>query len=94
MHKRETFWEVSWYGEVPLDENGDSDFDSTPNYFKDFTTKAAAIKYANKIAPTAGCGEVEIAQWWKKPWPYCVEGWEREYIGEPEYVQADMVGAA
>ncbi len=86
--KRETFWEVEWFGEPPLDENGDSDWDATPCYSKNFTTKAAAIRFAeNTAAKKDSCGEARITEWWKKPWPYCVAGWEQEYIGETEFVQ-------
>ena len=87
--KRETFWEVEWFGEVPLDEHGESDFDKTPCFYKNFTTKAAALRFAPKAAKKDGCGEARVQEWWKKPYPYCALGWEQEYIGEIIYVGAE-----
>lgn len=87
--KRETFWEVEWYGEPPLDENGDSDWDRAEIYAKHFRTKAAAFKFAPKATKKSYTGEVIVSEWWKKPDPYSRLGYEVEYIGDSEYFQAD-----
>ena len=91
--KRETFWEVEWYGEIPLDENGESDFDRTPCYCKNFTTKAAAMRFAPKAALKDSIGEVRVNEWWKKPDPYSAQGWEQEYIGDSIFVGAEKESA-
>lgn len=79
--KRETFWEVEWYGEPPLDENGDSDWDRIPCYCKNFATKEAALKFAAQTVQKTRM-DATVGEWWKKPCRYEVRGWEQEYIGD------------
>lgn len=88
--KRETFWEVEWYGEPPLDENGDSDWDNTPVYYKNFSTKEAALDYAARLVAKNG-RDATVGEWHKKRDQYSPGGWMQEYIGDgiPVYCTDD-----
>lgn len=78
--KRETYWEVEWYGEPPLDENGESDWDRAPWYSKNFSFKLSALRYAARTVKKTGL-DATVTEWWRKPDSYSKIGGREGNLG-------------
>lgn len=86
----ESGFEVEWCSEIAIDEYGDRDLDRDTYNFRDFRTKAAAMKFAKQIFPTDQNGAVRITPFTieqlSDEWPY---GRSKEYAGDSEFYEGE-----
>lgn len=78
-------WEVEWCAGCPV-VDGDTDLDNADMRFADFSNKADAMKFAEKMLEVDFFGSVRVTQFEMVPFEPGYPGLTREYVGEPDYV--------
>lgn len=80
-------WEVEWCAGCPV-VDGETMLDDADMRFADFSNKEDAIAFAKKVLERDFFGSVRVTEFEMQPYEPGYPGLCREYIADPEYIDA------